>query len=330
MSAPTTTTTIDSIQEWADARFIVDREAGLLAALFLVVQLAALELAELVMASGGQPERPAGVSSDAAAGAAWVGAEVAFAIVLLGVILLYKRAPEWVQKILKWNALVYLIGAVGASAGRDGVFPETFAVLLAFITLYLATDHFDVFWMLNNILAVVIAVWIGAVLAFLFGITGLLIALVGLTVYDHVFANKQSWMFDMAEVMLKLRLPVIFYRPSSLRYNWDDLLGTDDEEEDDEGDDDADEERPRDQWGIGTADLALPAGFVAAVALAPTGEFLATGYTAAGFVILGVVVACFRLRWELINRGSGAGLPALSSGALGGWLVAQALLLVIA
>lgn len=319
-------TAIDSIHDWTSNRFLFDREGGVLAVLFLIVQLASVKLAEAILASGSQPTRPGGVSSDAAAGAIWAGAEVALAVVMLGVILLYKRAPEWLQKLIKWNALVGIVGWLGADAARSGAFPGGFLVVMGVLTVWLAADEFNVFWMLNNLLAVLLAIMVGAMLGFLFGITGLLIALGALTVYDHVFANKNTWMFDMAEMMLKLRLPVIFFRPASLRFDWNQVF---DDDDDDGGEGEVDEPN-RNQWGIGTADLALPAGFVAAVALAPTGEFLATGYTVAGFVVLGVVVACFRLRWEMMNQGSGAGLPALSSGAFGGWLVAQVLLFVFA
>lgn len=325
MSTPSTTT-IESVQSWTDNRFIIDREAGMLAVLFLLVQVAAVKLTGLIASSGVQPERPVAQGSDAAAGAVWVGAEIMFAIALLGVIMLYKRAPEWVQKIVKMNLVIGLAIHLGASAANDGVFLPLLATVVIGLTFIMAIDHFDIYWILNNLFAIVVAIYVGVILAFFFGITGLVVAFVGLTIYDHVFANKQSWMFDMAEVLVKMRMPVIFIRPTSLQYDWDNLLDETDEEGDAEDDS---TERSRNQWGIGTADLALPAGFAAAVAVAPTGAFLATGMIASAFVILGVLVACFRLRWEIINEGSGAGLPALSMGALGGWLLSQPVLLVI-
>ena len=68
------------------------------------------------------------------------------------------------------------------------------------------------------------------------------------------------------------------------------------------------------------ADLALPAALAAAVATAGGPAPL----LAAGGVVAGIAIACFRLRHRMLTAGSGAGMPALTAGAIGGWLLVAA------
>jgi presenilin-like A22 family membrane protease len=152
------------------------------------------------------------------------------------------------------------------------------------------------------------------------GVWGLLVGLIALTVYDHIFADRNDWMFDIADIFLRARIPIIVYKPPSWRFDWDRLY--------DEVDDET--ETPTHSWGIGTADLALVAAFAAAVATLPPDSLLAAGPLAVVGVVAGSVVGCLRLRYELLTDGSGAGLPALTTGMVAGLAVVQVPLLALA
>lgn len=131
--------------------------------------------------------------------------------------------------------------------------------------------------------------------------------LVGLTAYDYWFADRQTWMADIAEWTVSRKLPLLVIAPTSFRLSWDEL------EEAATGD-----ERDPDEllaFAIGTADLLLPAAF--AVALAESGAVLPF----AG-AVLGLLAACPRLSWKMHN-GGGAGLPPITTGVFGGWAIAS-------
>lgn len=291
----------------------LDSHAVLMALLFLAVQLGAVALAVYLDGLGANPKPPGGVEG-ASAGAAWVSVEVAFAVVLLAVAIAYKRAPEWLQTVLKWNAIVAGLLWLGSIYGTSGI-----PFILVAVTLWIVTDEFDVYWIINDLLGIFFAIYLGAGIALIFGVEALLVALVGFTIYDHYFANKRTWMFSMAELLLKIRLPVIVFVPEGWRLDWDEMIERLAEDEEDGAEDELL------SWGIGMADLMFPAGVAAALAIAPTGGLFGGGDLIVLGVIVGTVIACFRLRYEMINKGSGAGLPALAAGVFGGWLIALSL-----
>lgn len=310
------------VSERFRSEFTLDRQASLLAVLFLAVQIPAVWLAQQLTAATTQPDTPGGVTAadstaaeSAGAGIAWAGIEVAFAVGLLALIVVYRRLPEWLQETIKINVVLLIFLHLGGQWATAGVLPTGAALVVSILTVYKAVSHYDVYWALNNLLAVSLAIATGAYIALIFGVWGLVVALVALTVYDHVFANKQGWMFTLADSLLRARLPVVVLKPHGWRLDWNAFVdGLGDDEDD-----------PDTSWAIGTADLALPAAFAAAVATAPPGP-LASGTLAAAGVVGGVTLACFRLRYEMLTKGSGAGLPALTAGALGGWAVMQVLI----
>jgi Uncharacterized protein conserved in archaea len=235
---------------------------------------------------------------------------VAFALVLLGVILVYRRLPEQLQNAMKATVVMGIFMWLGSLSGQAGVLLPAAAIVLGFLWTLKVSEWLDIWWLFNNILAVSLAVAVGAMLPLLFGVWGLLVALAGLTVYDHFFANKREFMFDLAGALTSAHMPALFFKPPRLRYSWDNVMSEDVEQQDH-------------AWGIGMADLALPAGFAAAVAIAEPGGLVTGGVLAAAGVVVGTLVACFRLRYEMVTRGSGAGLPALTAGAVAGFLSLQ-------
>lgn len=295
------------------ANITVDRKGIELAVLFAFVIVVTAMLAAQVSEAAASVSPPTqfgdGATGEAAAGAAWAGLEVVFAIVMLALIFVYQRLPEWAQSLAKYNAVIAILMYFGGSYQADGVLVEMMAIWMGLFSLYYVTDHAEIWWAINNAITVLLAIVGGVIVGSVFGVVGLALAMVGLTVYDHLFANKQSWMFTLGKGIMKLRLPVLFLRPNQLRCAWDDVVASMDKEADDDDEDQV-------GWGVGMADMLIPAGFVAAVVISPWGVVDSLHLVAIGAVMIGVVLACFRLSFEMETRGSGAGLPALSAGAL--------------
>lgn len=276
----------------------IDRQAIYLAALFLTVQVAAVAAGLWLTGRGVTVESPGNVDG-AAAGAGWAVLEVGFAVVMLAAVVLSRYLPEELRKAIKVSvvlSLAYLLGGIAAQMNLG------FLLLAALIGTYLTLKTVDVlglWWLLNNAGSVFIAIYGGVVAGLMLNEWALLTFLLGMTVYDRVFADNKEWMMDMAGFAVNLRLPVLFIKPTEYRFDWDSLL--DDEDSDPLDEDDG-------SWGIGTADLMIPAAFTVAVA---TGESLAWPLVGAIAVTVAVGLAALRIREKMLTQGSGAGLPPL-------------------
>lgn len=298
----------------------------LLAGLFVVVLVGAVWMATWFASAGVEPAMSGSSGSEqAAAGAGWALAEVGVAVLLLGFVLLWKRLPEWVQDVVKTGVLVVGAMVLGDMASQLGMsaFWTVAVGVVGYYAIIKAADAFDVYWLWNNFESIALAIVLGAGIGAVLPLPFLLVGIVGLTIYDHVFANEKDWMFTLGEGMLRAKLPVIVFAFPKLRVSWDaicDEMGGDDDALDDSLTEMLEEGRG---FGIGMADLLLPAAFAAAVTLAGGGVTLPV----VG-VVAGIVVAAFRLRWEMVNIGSGAGLPAITGGIVGGYAIAS--LVVIA
>lgn len=297
---------------WPRRHITVDRTTLEMGALFAFVMGVTGWLALLTGPTAAQEVAvPAtfgeGAQGQATAAGAWALAEIVLAGLLVASIFLYRRLPEFYQDLLLMNITVAVVLLVGATYGYWMA-----PVFVAAYTGYKLTDRAGVWWVINDALGIAVAIVIGLVLGLLFGVAGMAVALVALTAYDHLFANKKTWMFTLGKAVMELRLPLIIYRPTTLRFQWSEIVDSLSDAEagaDTDAMDDA-------SWGIGTGDFALPAGFVAAVATAQGGVVATFGPIAVALVIGGILVACARLRFEMMTQGSGAGLPALSVGAL--------------
>lgn len=304
---------------WRDYVSIeTDYWAVVLAFLFLVVLGGALAVGTWLSGMGVEPAMSGSSTSEqAAAGGGWAIAEVVAAVVLLGVVTLWQRLPEWLQDVVKTGTLVVASMVAGAYLAPEGAtaFWAVAAMGVGYYGLSKAADAYDVYWILNNIEGVAFAIVAGGAIGAVLPLPFLVVGIVGLTIYDHVFANQNEWMFTIGAGLLKAKLPLVIFAMPSLRVDWDDLCDAMTAEEDR-----SEEFFPNDSgFGIGTADLLLPAALAVAVVTAvgtPMG-----GVVPVVGISIGVMVAAFRLRWEMLNIGSGAGLPAITSGALGGWAV---------
>lgn len=248
-------------------------------------------------------------AEQAAGGIGWAVFEAAFAAMLLGLLVVWRRLPEWLRAELK---KVFVIGGlmwIGAAALANGLLWSGVGLLIGARLVFRISKHYDVFWAVNDLLAIGLAIYIGASAGIVLGPVILGVGFVGLAIYDHIFADRQFWMFSIARWTVKIGLPLLIIIPEQWRLDWDQLADT----MDGEG------EAPM-GFGIGMADLALPAAF--AVALANSGATLPFAGAVAG-----VLIACARVSYKM-EHGGGAGLPSLATGALAGWAIATVVVLV--
>lgn len=262
-------------------------------------------------------DRP--VSEQAAAGGGLAIAEVVVAVVILALVLLYRRLPTFLKELSTTVAKIGLLLGVGGylaadAGGFNAVFLWVVAIILFSYIGYTVVDHVGLWWVVNNVLAIGLAIIAGAALGYVVGVWFLAVFLVGMSVYDHYFANKKRYMFQLAGPLLRARLPVIVIYPKTWRFGWDAFI--DAVAEIAEGEDDDAEEVI--VGGLGTADCLLPAAFVAALVAYASGPSIGwLPLTAAG-VILAMVVCGFYLRDSMDRKGSGAGLPPITAAALVG------------
>lgn len=258
--------------------------------------------------------------NEAATATAWVLIEVFAAVAILALIFISRRLPPWLRTTLKRLGIASAIYYWGV-ASMNGDQPLVGLVAMAGVYLgYRITDRLGVYWVINNVLSVAIAIAFGVVLGGFLGVVGFAAALVALTGYDYYFADRKSVMFDLADFILRLRIPVIFVRPAGAQLRWGDLLGGDLSDEDD---------TPGLAWGIGTADLLAGAAFIAA--LTTTGSFMGVRHSAGviGLVLAGLALSALRLSHKLETKDGGAGLPAITAGLLLPYAGVVALSLVV-
>lgn len=291
-----------------------------LVALFAVVIGGALFVRPHWVSQGVEPAfAGASTTEQAAAGGAWAIAEAIFAGVMIAIILAYRWLPAWVQEIIDKNVSLVLWMVIGALALETGQFWGYAAVAVTLVTLLISADKLDLWWVLNNALALGIAIamaaWVGVVLSPWI----LAVGLVGLSVYDYVFADRENWMFTLGGAFVRWRMPVLFVVPTDWRVDWGELA-------DAMAGDMPEEEAPELGFGIGTADLMIPAAFVVSLVSAAPSVMQTIIVSAA---IAGILVACFRVSWKMVHRDGGAGLPPLTSGAIGGWAIGTIVVMLL-
>jgi len=249
----------------------------------------------------------ASTGQQAAAGIAWAVIEAVFAAVLLAGIAVWKLAPDWVQGTFKDAMGIALWMFVGAYAfWREAFFVAVAGIVGVFVIAKL-TDRVNLWWVVNDMLALALAVYLAVFVGVILSPIIIAAGLVGLTAYDYWFADRRTHMVELAGWTVRRKLPLLFVIPQTARLEWDALADRAEA---------ADDLRPLLFFGIGMADLLLPAAF--AVALAHSNALVPLAGAVAG-----VLVACFRVSWKMTN-GGGAGLPPLTAGALGGWAVGMA------
>jgi presenilin-like A22 family membrane protease len=298
------------------ARLQWDLKALGLVALFVVVIGGALAARPTAVSTGAEPAfSDTSTAGQAVGGAGWAIVEALFAAALLGGILLWRRVPGWLQESLLSAAKFGVPMFIGGYAAVSGSFAGWTAFCVSAVAVLKAVDEWDCWWAVNNLLAVGLAIYIGVAAGIVLGPVVIGVGFVGLAVYDYVFADRRTWMFTLSAWTVRQRLPALFIVPQWWRFDWEALAEAFEADSDVEGEDVM-------RWGIGMADLALPAAF--AVAIAASGNGLALAGAVAG-----ILIACARVS-QKIDDGGGAGLPPLATGALGGWAVAAGIGVIVA
>lgn len=283
------------VRSWFDVT--VDRAALELVALFLAIQAGTVGAALWLDANAPESATtaPGGVDGPAA-GAGFAILEVALAVSILGLLYALRYLPQKYRDIAKKAAGLCLILVAGAAFQAAEALGLGLVLTVTFYVAIKAIPWNRIWWVANDVLCVAVAIYVGAVLGLMLNEWAILTFIVGMTAYDIYFADKKKYMFQLADLALTYKLPVLFVRPANWRLEWDRVL------EDTDGDG---------GWGIGSADLLIPAAFTAAVVTSST---LLLPMLAGVVVTGGVVLAALRIRHKMLSQGSGAGLPPILAG----------------
>ncbi|MFC7021444.1 MULTISPECIES: presenilin family intramembrane aspartyl protease PSH [Haloarcula] len=323
-----------------DTRWRVAAASGLIALIFLVVQLGALALVEPFQSAGYQAvEDP----SDPTNSLAYV-----FAILVATAVML---------AAFKFNVDQLIRAVIVFSGAWLSLF-----VFRVVVPPVLTVGGLNVVaWGLAALIAVGLLVYpewyvidaagavMGAAAAGLFGISfGVLPALVLLTVlavYDAISVYGTEHMLTLASGVMDLRVPVVLVIPLSLSYSFLDAETPAPDEDDDadgpsadpaladgEGASGPDESRAdastggpldRDALFIGLGDAVIPSVLVASSAFfAPAGVATVLGVPLpAVTAMVGTFAGLAVLLWMVLKGRAHAGLPLLNGGTIAGYLV---------
>ncbi len=169
-------------------------------------------------------------------------------------------------------------------------------------------------WYVLDVCGVLLGVGTIAMLGISLGIFLVIVLLVGLAVYDAISVYKTKHMIDLADVVLDLKLPVMFVIPKRLRYSM--IKETKSLKEKLQ----AGEEREAFFMGLG--DVVMPGILVASAFY----NIVGGGLIVALSVIIGTLMGFGVLVVFLVKGRPQAGLPFLCSGAILGYLVSSFLL----
>lgn len=301
-----------------------DRQGFLLAALLVLGCVGAAWFVDVAFLSSDTAPPPTFAnepsSTQAAAGGSLALMEVALAVGILALLALYRWLPGRAQRLAKKNVRIGFLMLFGGyimmiGEGNTGVLFVFTASILTVYTAYHLIDYLGLWWVVNNILGVGVVIVIGAAIGYEFGPVFLGVFMVAMTVYDHYFANKKRYMFDLGYVVLRTKIPAIILYPTRYRFAWSEVtdgladFARGDVERVEDEDDDL-------RWGIGVADCLLPAAFVASLVAHWDGAEVGGVPLVAIAVTLAMGVTGFYL-WQRMNeKGSGAGLPPITTATM--------------
>ncbi|WP_225333929.1 presenilin family intramembrane aspartyl protease PSH [Halomicrobium urmianum] len=315
---------------------------GIVVAIFLFVQVAALALVEPFQSAGYQPvEDPQDPTNSLAYfGAILVATAVMLAAFKFGVDefirLLVIGSGAWLS-LYVFQVLLPPVVTVGSF----NLVAVACAAALG-VALYVYPE-----WYVID----VAGAFMGAGAAGLFGISfGILPAIVLLTVlavYDAISVYGTEHMLTLASGVMDLRVPVVLVIPFSASYSFletdpsaNTALDDDEGEESEEGEDadgdtaDVDEAHEPDDEGsespldreamfIGLGDAVIPTVLVASAAFfAPEGIVAVFGVPVTALAaMVGTFAGLAGLLWMVMKGRAHAGLPLLNGGAIGGYLL---------
>ena len=271
--------------------------------IFLTVQMLGLALVPAFDAAGYQAvDDP----SDPINAVAYIGAIV----VVTGVMLVaFRFGAGWLMQAfvllavggLSWYVLSVIV-APWAGVALAG------ALVVA---LYLHPR-----WYIIDTAGIVVGAGAAGLFGISFGLTPVFILLILLAVYDFISVYRTGHMLDLADGVMRLRLPVVLVIPIRRSFSMD-QFGTDS---------DAAGPSQRDALFIGLGDAVIPAILVTSAAM-----FLQAPPVVGGVglpvigAMVGTIVGLLALLGLVLRGRAHAGLPLLNGGAIVGYLVAVVL-----
>jgi Uncharacterized protein conserved in archaea len=270
--------------------------------IFLTVQLLGLALVPAFDAAGYQAvEDP----SNPVNALAYIGG----IIVVTGVMLLaFRFGAGWVMQAfvllavggLSWYVLSVIVTPLAGVALA--------AVLVA--ALYLHPR-----WYVIDAAGIVVGAGAAGIFGISFGLAPVFILLVLLAVYDFISVYRTGHMLDLADGVMRLRLPVVLVIPIRRSFSMMDFG---------DGDDSA-TAGERDALFIGLGDAVIPAILVTSAAMfLPAAPVLGgVGLPVIGAMV-GTIVGLLALLGLVLRGRAHAGLPLLNGGAIAGYLIAVA------
>jgi len=167
-------------------------------------------------------------------------------------------------------------------------------------------------WYVINIVGLILAVGITAILGMSLGIIPVLILLIILAAYDAIAVYRTKHMVALAEGVTPLRLPILFVVPSSEDFSMDKLEGKSLTRKEGE---------EREAFFMGVGDTVIPGILVvsASIFLPATASFILSAnlWVAAGTILGGLAGYLLLLRYVMRGKPQ-AGLPFLNTGASSG------------
>lgn len=299
-----------SVQNNRD-RIIVDGMTGMLVGLFVSVQIAAVWVAVNMGSTGSVATATPAQQSESLTMSARIVAMIVSETILI--VLAWRYAsllPEWLRTVIKWG----VASVVGVSL--FWVVITIYGALLAsslvtlFAGLSLVMKHYDLKWLLHNLLAFGLALVAAKGLGATLSPRPLLVFLVLLTVWDIVAVWKSGWMDGLIGAFGKHNIPAYFILPAAPQINmsrFTDWLG------------DRDSEKPNDVAGLlGVGDVAVPAAVVVSTVIAfPTAVY----QPIIAATIFGGSVAMVSLRTAMGHGKTVPALPWISTGCVAGFIV---------
>jgi len=307
---------------------------GLIAAIFLFVQLGALALVEPFKTAGFQAvEDP----SDPTNSLVYV---VAILVMTGGMLLAFRyNADQLIRGVIvfsgAWLAMFVFRVVVPPVVTVGGV--NVLAVGLAALLGIGLLVHPE--WYVIDAAGAVMGAAGAGLFGISFGILPSLVLLTVLAVYDAISVYGTEHMLTLASGVMDLKVPVVLVIPLSLSYSFLDATTPDPTEDDADSDDDTLEASDVDDAGetdemdaspldrdalfIGLGDAVIPSVLVASAAFfAPAGIATVLGVPLpAVTAMVGTFVGLAVLLWMVLKGRAHAGLPLLNGGTIAGYIL---------
>lgn len=168
-------------------------------------------------------------------------------------------------------------------------------------------------WYIIDVSGVIIGVGAIVIFGISLGVLLVILLLIFLAVYDAISVYKTKHMIDLADTVMELKLPILLVVPKKKNYS---LI-----KETKRLKKKIEEKEERDAFFLGLGDIVLPGILVSAVY-----HNIQNGLPIALSVIVGILVGFMVLMYFVMKGKPQAGLPALCSGAIGGYIISSFIL----